>query len=56
MLLLETIRAHRLNMELVGSCVQLHSLAGTHATPPPPRIWVHIRGRYWSVKIDDISL
>ncbi len=30
-----------------------------HAIPPPPpspRIWAHIRGRYWSAKIDDISL
>ncbi len=26
------------------------------ATPHYPRIWVHIRGRYWSAKIDDISL
>ncbi len=26
------------------------------ATPPPPRIWALIRGRYWSAKIDDISL
>ncbi len=28
------------------------------ATPPPPllRIWTHIRGRYWTAKIDDISL
>jgi hypothetical protein len=25
-------------------------------SPPPPRIWAHIRGRYWSAKIDDISL
>ncbi len=25
--------------------------------PPSPRIWAHhIRGRYWSAKIDDISL
>ncbi len=23
---------------------------------PPPRIWAHIRGRYWSAKIEDISL
>ncbi len=23
---------------------------------PPPRIWAHIRGRYWSAKIYDISL
>ncbi len=26
------------------------------AIPPSPRIWAHIRGRYWSAKIDDISL
>ena len=26
------------------------------ATPPAPRLWAHIRGRYWSTKIDDISL
>jgi hypothetical protein len=26
------------------------------ATPPSPRIWCHIRGRYWSAKIDDFSL
>ncbi len=24
--------------------------------PPPTRIWAHIRGCYWSAKIDDISL
>ncbi len=23
---------------------------------PPPRIWAHLGGRYWSAKIDDISL
>ncbi len=23
---------------------------------PTPRIWAHIRGHYWSAKIDDISL
>ncbi len=23
---------------------------------PPPHIWAHTRGRYWSAKIDDISL
>jgi hypothetical protein len=26
------------------------------STLPLPRIWAHIRGRYWSAKIDDISL
>ncbi len=25
-------------------------------SPPPPCIWAHIRGRYWSAKIDNISL
>jgi hypothetical protein len=34
-------------------CAQLYSLA---ETPPFPRIWAHIRGRYWSAKIEDISL
>jgi hypothetical protein len=24
--------------------------------PPSPRIWEHIRGRYWSVKIDDMPV
>jgi hypothetical protein len=41
----------------LGSCVQLYSLAEIPQLPPPP-IWVHIGGRYWSAKnkIDDISL
>jgi hypothetical protein len=26
------------------------------ATSPLPRVWAHIRGRYWSTQIDDISL
>ncbi len=34
---------------------QLYSFAET-PHPPPPRIWAHIRGGYWSAKIDDISL
>jgi hypothetical protein len=34
------------------ACAKLFSLAEM----PPPRIWAHIRGRYWSAKIDDISL
>jgi hypothetical protein len=51
----------RLNMELnfqsyLGSCVQLYSLAETPQLPPPPRIWAHVRGRYWPAKIDDMSL
>jgi hypothetical protein len=24
--------------------------------PPSPRIWAHIRGRYWTAKIEHISL
>ncbi len=36
----------------LGSCVQLYSLAETPQLPPPPRIWAHIRGRYWSAKIE----
>jgi hypothetical protein len=38
-----------------ASCALLYSLAET-PPPPPPRIWAHIRGRYWPAKIDDISL
>jgi hypothetical protein len=59
----ESCRAtsYRLNMELdlhslFWSCVQLYSLAETPQPSPSPRIWSHIRGRYWSAKIDDISL
>jgi hypothetical protein len=49
---------HRLNME-----VALQSLFGLLCTavltpqlPPSPRIWAHIRGRYWSAKMDTTSL
>jgi hypothetical protein len=46
---------HKLKIEL-----DLQSLFGllciTTETPPPSRIWAQIRGRYWSAKIDDISL
>jgi hypothetical protein len=58
---------HRLNMEVdlqscfgsmsrdVHSCT--HWLRLRNSPPPPsPHIWAHIRGRYWSTKIDDISL
>jgi hypothetical protein len=40
----------------LGSCVQLYSLAEAPQLPPSPCIWAHIRGLYWSAKIDDISL
>jgi hypothetical protein len=36
----------------LSSCVQLFSLAATPQLPPPPSAF----GRYWSAKIDDISL
>ncbi len=55
--------SHRLNMELdLQSLFGLHVHSCTHwlrpRTPPPstPRSWAHIRGRYWSAKIDDIFL
>ena len=38
----------------VHSCT--HWLRTRNSTTPSPRIWAHIRGRYWSAKIDDISL
>ncbi len=53
---------HRLNMELdLQSLFGLYVHSCTHWLRPrnclpPPRIWAHIRGRYWSAKIDDISL
>ncbi len=37
----------------VHSCT--HWLRTEIPPPPSPRIWAHIRGRYWSAKIDDIS-
>ncbi len=57
-----TGRTHWLNMELdlqsffglhVQSC--MYSVAKTPQCPFP-RIWAHVRGRYCSAKIDDISL
>jgi hypothetical protein len=57
----QSLPHHRLNIEL-----ELQSLFGPHVldfthwlrprNPPPPHIWAPIRGRYWSAKIDDISL
>jgi hypothetical protein len=41
----------------LGSCVQqLYSLAVTPQLPQSLCTWAHIRGRYWSAKIDEISL
>jgi hypothetical protein len=31
-------------------------LIGPAIPPISPRIWAHIQGRYWSAKIDEISL
>jgi hypothetical protein len=54
---------HRLNMELdLQSLFSLYKHSCTHwlgphnPSAPSRRMWAHIRGRYWSVKIDDISL
>jgi hypothetical protein len=50
---------HRLSIKLdLQSLFGLHVYSCTHETlqPPPPRIWAHIRWRYWSTKIEDISL
>jgi hypothetical protein len=48
-------------MELdLQSLFGLHVHSCTHwlrpRNPPPPAFWAHIRGRYWSAKIDDTSL
>jgi hypothetical protein len=40
----------------LGPCVQLYLLAETPQLPTSPRIWAHIRERYWSDKTEDISL
>ncbi len=56
--------AGRLNMELgLQSLFGLHVHSCTHwlrprhtPYPPTPSIWALIRGRYWSAKLDDISL
>ncbi len=54
---------HRFNVELdlqskglLGLHVHSCTLAETPQPPPLLRIWTHIRGRYWSAKIDDLSL
>jgi hypothetical protein len=55
---------HRFNTELDLQSVYLGSMCTVvlifwlkpSTPPPPPGIWTHIRVRYWSAKIDDISL
>ncbi len=37
-------------------CAQLYSLAETPLLRPPPALGLVLWGRYWSAKIDDISL
>jgi hypothetical protein len=52
---------HRLNIELdLQSLFELHLHSCSYwlrpPNSPPPRIWAHIRGSYWSAKIDLIFL
>jgi hypothetical protein len=49
-------KSNRGPLGLPLSSLQLFSLADTPQPPPSPRIWTHIRGRYWSAKKDDISM
>ncbi len=55
---IKTSKDHRLNTELdlkvylVSMCTVV--LIGSQ--PPLAPIWAHIRGRFWSARIDDISL
>jgi hypothetical protein len=61
---LSIVFMHMLNMELDLQNLfwlrvlyrGLYSMAETPQLPPSPHIWTHIRGRYWSAKIDDIYL
>jgi hypothetical protein len=48
----------KVKMELdFQNLLGLHVLSYTQLYPPLPlSFWAHIRGRYWSAKIDDISL
>ena len=59
---LEWGAVHRLNMELdLHKFIWTHVHSCTHWLRPrdpatPPLIWAYTRERYWSAKIDDISL
>jgi hypothetical protein len=41
---------------LLCTAVLIGGDLATPQLPPSPRIWAHIRGRYWSARIDDTSL
>jgi hypothetical protein len=48
-----------MELDLQSLLIGLHVHSCTHwlrPQNPPPCIWAHIRGRYWSAKIDDVSL
>jgi hypothetical protein len=48
-----------MEFDLQNLCgLHVHSCTYMGETPqhPPPPIWANIRGRYWSAKINDISL
>jgi hypothetical protein len=48
-----------MELDLQGLFGLLGIAVGTHChwliprNTPVPRIWAHIRGRYWSVKVDE---
>ncbi len=56
----DRVACKRLNMELdLQSYLHVHSyilLAETPQPPPPPHLGLYIWGRYWSAKMNDISL
>jgi hypothetical protein len=45
-----------LDLQILFGLLSTAVLIGRDPATPPPRIWAHMRGRYWSAKIDDISL
>ncbi len=52
-----TLLRHMLNMQLdLQSFFGLLCTAETPAASPLPQHWAQIQGRYWSAKIDDISM
>ncbi len=53
--LLNTYRV-RSSKFIWAPCAQLYNWLRPRNYPPPPTFWAHVRGHYWSAKIDDISL